>query len=87
MPRYNGTGPLGQGPGTGWGMGPCGAGIGWRKGFGQGYGRRNSWGCRAPYQPQMTEKEEKEILEEEAEILEDELKSIKKRLTELKGQN
>lgn len=29
MPRYNGTGPLGFGPGTGWGLGPCGAGMGW----------------------------------------------------------
>jgi hypothetical protein len=28
MPRYNGTGPWGQGPGTGWGLGPCGAGMG-----------------------------------------------------------
>ena len=23
MPKYDGTGPLGAGPGTGWGMGPC----------------------------------------------------------------
>ena len=30
MPKYNGTGPLGFGPGTGWGLGPCGAGMGWR---------------------------------------------------------
>lgn len=27
MPRFNGAGPLGQGPGTGWGRGPCGAGY------------------------------------------------------------
>jgi hypothetical protein len=26
MPRFDGTGPWGLGPGTGWGMGPCGAG-------------------------------------------------------------
>jgi hypothetical protein len=24
MPGFNGTGPSGQGPGTGWGRGPCG---------------------------------------------------------------
>ena len=27
MPRFNGTGPMGQGPGTGWGLGPCGSGM------------------------------------------------------------
>ncbi len=27
MPRFNGTGPLGQGAMTGRGMGPCGAGM------------------------------------------------------------
>jgi hypothetical protein len=31
MPGFNGTGPSGQGPGTGWGQGPC--GVGRRKGF------------------------------------------------------
>jgi hypothetical protein len=37
MPRFDATGPFGAGPGTGWGMGPCGAGR--RRGFG-GYGGR-----------------------------------------------
>ncbi|HOR57784.1 MAG TPA: DUF5320 family protein, partial [bacterium] len=32
MPRQDGTGPTGQGPMTGRGMGPCGGGMG--------YGRR-----------------------------------------------
>ncbi|MFZ5449886.1 MAG: DUF5320 domain-containing protein [Thermodesulfobacteriota bacterium] len=41
MPGYNGTGPLGTGPGTGWGLGPCGAGR--RRGFGRGMGR-GAWG-------------------------------------------
>ena len=49
MPRFDGTGPLGLGPGTGRGLGPClnagypapywGLGRGWF-----GYGRR--WFCR-----------------------------------------
>jgi len=26
MPRHDGTGPEGRGPGTGWGYGPCGKG-------------------------------------------------------------
>jgi hypothetical protein len=41
MPGYDGTGPRGQGPGSGWGMGPCGAGQ--RRGFGRSMGR-GSWG-------------------------------------------
>jgi hypothetical protein len=44
MPRNDATGPWGQGPGTGWGRGPCGAGLrrgggrGWGRGFGPGAG-------------------------------------------------
>ncbi|MFC1663887.1 DUF5320 domain-containing protein [Patescibacteria group bacterium] len=79
MPRYNGTGPLGAGPGTGWGMGPCGGGIGWRRGWGKGWFGK-FWG-----QPKITEKEETDILTEEAEDLEQELKAVKERLTKLKG--
>lgn len=37
MPRYDGTGPWGQGPGSGWGLGPC--GFGRRRGYGGGFGR------------------------------------------------
>ena len=81
MPRYNGTGPLGAGPSTGWGMGPCGAGMGLRRGKGwRGCGFGRFWG-----QPQITKKEETEMLTEEADALEDELKGVKERLTELKG--
>jgi hypothetical protein len=80
MPRYNGTGPRGQGTGTGWGMGPCGAGTGWGRGFGRGFGRFWRFGS------QITKKEEKEMLEGEAGVLEDELKAVKERLSELKGQ-
>ena len=80
MPRFDGTGP--------WGMGPCGAGMGWRRGFGRGsgrgFGRRGFWGYQ--YQPQITKKEEKEILQDEVTDLEEDLKAIKARLAELKGQ-
>ena len=98
MPRYNGTGPLGFGPGTGWGLGPCGAGMaygrrGGGRGWGRGYGRGLGWGRFGvyspwgyPYQPQITKKEEKEMLEDEVTDLEEELKAIKARLSELKGQ-
>ncbi len=45
MPGFDGTGPWGQGPGTGWGQGPCGAGR--RRGYGRGFGRGfggGAWG-------------------------------------------
>jgi hypothetical protein len=101
MPRFDGTGPLGFGPGTGWGLGPCGGGMTWRGfarrslgtggGWGRGFGRDQRWGRfwrfwgLQPYQSPITEKEEMEILKEEAEALEDELKTVKERLTELRA--
>lgn len=36
MPRYNGTGPQGQGSMTGRGMGPCGGGMAYGRGMGRG---------------------------------------------------
>ena len=39
MPGMDGTGPLGQGPMTGKGFGPCGGGAGGRGPIGMGYGR------------------------------------------------
>jgi len=76
MPRFDGTGPWGMGPGTGWGLGPCVAGMGWRRGAGRGFGWRRFY----------TKKEESEILEEDVKDLEEELKAAKERLTELKAQ-
>jgi hypothetical protein len=87
MPRFNGTGPLGYGPVTGRGLGPCGAGMGWRKGLGRGYGRGFGWRNFGGYYPTQTptKKEETNMLSEEAEALEEELRAIKSRLEELKG--
>jgi len=76
MPRFDQTGPLGQGPMTGRGLGPCGGGMG----YGRGYGRDFGW--RRFY----TRREEAEILKEETEVLEEELKAVKERLAELKDQ-
>ena len=72
MPALNGTGPRGQGPMTGRGLGNCGTGY---RGFGRGFGFGRGWGWNYPYQP--TAKEEKEMLE-------DEIKGMKARLEELK---
>ncbi|MEA2112952.1 MAG: DUF5320 domain-containing protein [Patescibacteria group bacterium] len=75
MPKFDGTGPLGQGPRTGRGMGPCGGGMGRGCGFGQGMGGRRFF----------SKKEESEMLDTEVGELEAELKAIKERLSELKG--
>jgi len=48
MPAFDGTGPQGQGPLTGRGMGQCKGGIGRQRGMGRGFGfgcvRRNNRG-------------------------------------------
>lgn len=79
MPGGDGTGPLGQGPLTGRGLGPCGRGLA----FGRRFRRRY---FRYPVvQPiTLTKQEEKKILEEEKKELELELKAIQEKLKELK---
>ena len=67
MPRFDGTGPMGRGPLTGRGMGPCGGGM----------------RCGLGYRRTYTKAEEKEILQEDSKALEEELKAIKARLAEL----
>ena len=87
MPRFDGTGPLGYGPGTGWGLGPCGGGMAYgRRGLGR--GRGFGWRRFRGYYPAYptSKEEEREILSEEAGLLEQELKDIKSRLSQLKGQ-
>lgn len=87
MPRFDATGPLGLGPGTGWGLGPC--VPGWPRGFGRGFGWRR-FGNYPEFYPayprSLTKKEELGMLGDEAEALEEELKAIKARIAELKGQ-
>lgn len=71
MPFYDGTGPRGMGPMTGRGLGPCGRGLGLRRGYGRRYA----------YSPSKTS--ERELLKEDKELLEKELEEINKRLKEL----
>lgn len=86
MPRQDGTGPNGQGPMTGRGLGPCGSGM--RRGFGRGFGRGMGWRCwgRAQYEEPvtLTKAEEKKILEAELKEIELEKQEIAKRLKEIK---
>ena len=86
MPNRDGTGPMGQGPMTGRGMGPCGAGqargFGGGRGFGRGQGR--GFGRVIPVYQEPTKEQEAEILKAEKTEIERELKEIEKRLKELK---
>ncbi|HPO06924.1 MAG TPA: DUF5320 family protein, partial [Candidatus Pacearchaeota archaeon] len=72
MPRFDQTGPMGQGARTGGGMGPCGGGMGWGGGYGFGCGMMG-FGRRRFISP----RNEMAALEDEAEMLEEELKAVK----------
>jgi len=79
MPRFDGTGPRGMGPMTGWGIGPCACGF--RRGFGRRYRAYGS----ADYEPvELTKEEQARILEAELKDLETEKQFIEKKLDELK---
>jgi len=84
MPYGDGTGPLGLGPGTGWGRGPCGRG---RAFFRRGYWCRRAYGTAvfgAP--PTLTKEEQIKILEAELKEIEAEKQEIERTLKELKKQ-
>lgn len=76
MPARDGTGPLGRGPLTGRGMGPCGWGAG--RGFGRGFGFRRFAPAEQPVE--LSKEEQIKILEEQKRELEarlEELKNVK----------
>jgi len=91
MPGRDGTGPLGYGPMTGRGLGPCGRGLAFRRGFGMGFGRGLGWRYWRYWRPapfsgvSLNRDEELRILEEEKRSLEEELRAIESKIRELKG--
>ena len=82
MPFRDGTGPIGQGPMTGRGLGPCGGGMG----YGRGRGWRR-WGYYPPVYPSIepTAREEKEMIQEEMSVLKEQIKILEDRFKELKN--
>lgn len=90
MPGGDGTGPLGYGPLTGRGLGPCGRGLYFRRGFGRGFYRGYGFRYRQSYPTYPAEpatlpkEEEKKILEAELKEIAIEKQEIEKRLKELK---
>ena len=66
MPNQNGTGPFGQGAGTGRGRGPCGGGA--KRGWMQSFGFRRRFFSQA---------NGKDALIQEEKMLEQELKAVR----------
>ncbi len=93
MPGFNQTGPAGYGPGTGRGMGTCGRGMAYPRGFPQGYcrgfGRGRGFGMGSGQglfgnyiEPEPLSKEaQKQLLEAALRRLEAEKAEIERRLT------
>ncbi len=75
MPRFDRSGPLGSGPQTGRGFGPCGSAFGYGRNCRGGYG----------YGRFISPKNELAALEEEEKILEEELKIIREEKEALKN--
>lgn len=84
MPRQDKTGPMGMGPMTGRGMGPCEAGYGSGLGMGRGYDRAMCDWFYRKYQAMPKEERKKllkseiEDLKQEMQIVEEELKGLEK---------
>lgn len=68
MPKFNGTGPMGYGPGTGRGLGPCCA---------KGYGRRFRRFSSAKNEIEAL-KEEKEMLKNELKAIDEDIDAMEK---------
>lgn len=81
MPRFDGTGPLGAGPMTGRGFGPCGLGLGWRRRFGGGRGLGRYFGWNWP----STDNEARQSLKEYKQSLKEELEDVEKEEKELEA--
>lgn len=96
MPARDGTGPMGQGPESGWGMGRCAPGQAYR-GPGRGFFCRGGFGGRgwrhcfhatglplwARWNTPPSREQESEVLKSEAEMLKERLDAINKRMDEL----
>ncbi len=85
MPRFDRTGPRGEGPLTGRGFGPCGYGD--RRGFGRGFERGFERRQFCPFLEEpivITKEKEKELLKEDIKALEEEKEYIEKRIKEIK---
>jgi len=74
MPGQDGSGPRGEGPLSGRGLGPCGRGLARGRGFGRGLGIGRGFGWREPVE--LSKEEQKKILEAEKQEIEKRLKEL-----------
>ena len=79
MPNNDGTGPRGRGPMTGRGMGLCGGRLGFKRGYGRGWGFSDSFGL-----PELTKEEQKSEIERAIRIHEERIEMFKEMLKQLK---
>jgi len=85
MPNKDKTGPNGQGPMTGRGLGLCGNGSGMRRGFGRGCGRGFGRArCPPKFAVGFSKEDEKKILEAELKEIETQKEEPANRIKELK---
>ena len=99
MPHGDRTGPYGEGPGSGRGLGYCNGyntpgymnqqagfrGAGFGRGFGHGYGRGFGRGwSQGYYGTPYPDVSEKTFVENEVRLLQDQLENLEKRLKEMK---
>lgn len=84
MPRFDGTGPNGQGPRTGRGMGMCrGMGFGYGNGYGNGCGCQGyGFGMNSMYSP----KNRANLLKTQAQYLENELGALREEIKSLEAE-
>ncbi len=85
MPGFDRTGPMGLGPMSGRGLGPCGSGYGRGRGFGRGF-RRSALPNQVHYsrEDELSElKAEKELVKRDMRALEEELETMEKRIKEM----
>ena len=78
MPKFDGTGPRGMGPGTGRGCGPC----GFRMGLG-GSNRNRGLGRYFGWNEPQTKEEKAKALSDYKKALEEELEDVKKEEADL----
>ena len=75
MPGFDKTGPMGAGPMTGRGFGPCGLGLGWRRRFGAGRGMGRYFAC---WNFPQTKEDKLKALADYKKALQEELEDVEK---------
>jgi hypothetical protein len=85
MPAFDKTGPQGQGSLTGRGFGPCGRGLGLRKGFGGGHGYGRGLGRYFGLNTPQTIEEKIEDIQAYKKALHEEIEDVEKELLTLQN--